>query len=615
MSSSISLASTALAVSDLEAQPQSLHAASADGAAAEKTVRPAVSHKVPPSERRGLLSWVSLVPELDDARNYGPYQKLLLVFVVACAGTTGPMGTSIILPAVEDVARLLHTSETMVNVLVGIFLLSLGVFPMWWSNFSERHGRRPVYIVSFSWFLAFSVGSAVAPSISALIVLRMLAGAGALAVQACGAATVADLYVPEERGAALGIFYLGPLLGPFLLPIIGGAVAQAWGWRATMWVMVIFCGANVVLILLFLPETLRREDQRYVARQRGRESESEREREQEHEREKNEQAEQAQAEKDKQTHEQEKDEQQDQPSPSPVKTKAVTATLSARRSGSSTPPLLTEPAFDSLMPSLSRLSTNVSRAPAPPAARANYAAARHSYARLAYDYIVRPTHAIVLLGYPPVTLAVAYSAVSFMGVYFFNIAITNEYSAPPYDFSPIIVGLMYVPNSVTYILASVLGGRWNDRLLRRHARRHNGELRPEARLSWNLVTAAALYPPACLIFGWCLDKHTMWLVPLVGTALFGFASMLVIGITLTYIIDVLPGKGATGVALNNLVRQIFAATATFVTKPLLNALGPGVLLSIYVGVLTLALLCMWYLKRNGADLRARHDLTDYYARL
>ena len=143
--------------------------------------------------------------------------------------TTGPMGTSIILPAVEDVARLLHTSETMVNVLVGIFLLSLGVFPMWWSNFSERHGRRPVYIVSFSWFLAFSVGSAVAPSISALIVLRMLAGAGALAVQACGAATVADLYVPEERGAALGIFYLGPLLGPFLLPIIGGAVAQAWG--------------------------------------------------------------------------------------------------------------------------------------------------------------------------------------------------------------------------------------------------------------------------------------------------------------------------------------------------------------------------------------------------
>lgn len=572
-----------------------------------------------PGARRGLLAFAALVPELDDARDYSARTKLLLVSVVAGAGTLGPMGTSIILPAVSDVALLLRTSVTMVNVLVGIYLIALGIFPMWWSNFSERHGRRTVYVLSFLWFVAFSVACAVAPSIGLLIVLRFFAGAGALAVQACGAGTVADLYVPEERGTALGVFYLGPLLGPFLLPIIGGAVAEAWGWRATMWVMVIFCGVNLALIVFLLPETLRREDVARLRAARGRARTSRL---------------------------------PAQPEPpglvptpefEPLSSRAAlleAASLQSADSGhSSAYPVVpleeleallrsetaglralryfdARPAVDALAPSLSRLSTNVSRrvldlalsesrAPEPP----------HSAATLAYDYLVRPAHAVVLLGYPPVALAVSFSAVAFAGVYFFNIAITTRYSTAPYNFTPIIVGLMYIPNSVTYVMASILGGRWNDWLLRRDAQSHNGELRPEARISWNLVLAILLYPPACLIFGWCLEKGTFWVTPLIGSALFGFSSMLVIGITLTYIVDLLPGKGATGVAINNLVRQMFAAAATFCTKPLIDALGVGVLLSIYLGVLMLCVSVMWYLKRKGATMREQYDITNYYAYL
>lgn len=51
--------------------------------------------------------------------------------------------------------------------------------------------------------------------------------------------------------------------------------------------------------------------------------------------------------------------------------------------------------------------------------------------------------------------------------------------------------------------------------------------------------------------------------------------MMTIGATLSYLVDSLPGKGATGVALNNLIRQILAATAVFVTTPMLNGMGTG----------------------------------------
>lgn len=547
------------------------------------------SHNVPIAQRRGLLAFLTVIPEFDDARNYLPAIKLVIVLIVAFAGTTGPMGTLIMLPAIDNVSADLGTSVSIVNVSVGIYLISLGIFPMWWSNFSEKHGRRSVYVVLFLWFFAFSVGCALAPSISSLIVLRLFAGMGASAVQACGAATVSDLYIQEERGTALGLFYLGPLLGPFLSPIMGGAVAEAWGWRATMWVMVIFCGINCASIVFLLPETLRRDDSMAQVRLRL-----------------------------KVQFEVNKDD--DLVLPDENVLERIATNLS-QNSSLRRMVLRDETAFDVVTPTLLRLTTNRSaysrRIQELELSQAESATSvdQKKWPHVLYDYLVRPMHAVILLGYPPVALAICYSSIAFAGVYFFNITITNQYSRAPYNYSSIIVGLMYIPNSLTYIVASIYGGKWNDWLLRRFAQTHNGELRPESRISWNVVTAVVIYPPACMIFGWCLEYGEHWVTPLIGTALFGFASMLVIGINVTYLIDVLPGKGATGVALNNLVRQLLAATATFITEPLLRALGPGVLFSIFAGVITVAALCMLYLKRRGHLLRERYDITAYYAKL
>lgn len=521
---------------------------------------PLKEQAVPFKKRRGLLSSLTLIPEVSDARNYPPLIKHCIVGVVACAGISGPMGTSIILPAVNDITANLHTLEGTVNVSVGIYLISMGIFPMWWSNFSERHGRRSVYVVSFCLYFAFSIGCALAPTIGSLIGLRFLTGMGASAVQACGAATVSDLYIQQERGTALGLFYLGPLLGPFMSPIIGGAVAEAWGWRATMWVMVIVCGLNVMLVLFLLPETLRAEDSLSKVKER----------------------------------------------------------LQRLQDPGTVPD---ETAVDPIMPTILRLTTNqlayLRRVQEYEVEQelAKSQPQKQTRWQVAYDYVVRPMHALVFLLYPPVALAICYLAICFTAIYFFNITITSEYSLDPYNYSSVIVGLMYIPNLMGYIAASIVGGRWNDWLIRRYAKRHDGELRPELRILWNIVIAACLYPPACMIFGWCIHYGKFWLTPLIGTALFGFASMLVIGVTVTYLVDVLPGKGATGVAMNNLVRQILAAVATFITLPLLHALGAGVLFSIIAGIITVAGLTQWVLKKKGHLLRERYDITDYYAKL
>lgn len=169
----------------------------------------------------------------------------------------------------------LGVSETITNMTISFYMLAMSIFPLWWyvrplflsmqlradnafsrSSFSETLGRRTIYLISFALFVIFSILGAVSVNISMLIVMRILGGGASASVQAVGAGTIADIWEPAERGRAMGIFYLGPLMGPLLSPIIGGALVEGFNWRATMWFLTIFGGVMLLMIFFCLPETL-----------------------------------------------------------------------------------------------------------------------------------------------------------------------------------------------------------------------------------------------------------------------------------------------------------------------------------------------------------------------
>ena len=160
---------------------------------------------VPRHLRRGLLGRISLVPETTRPTRYPRRTKWLLTFVVAMAAAAAPIGSASIMPALEDVSRDFGVSDKLGNLSVALYMLSMSIFPLWWSSFSERFGRRTIYIVSFALFVVFAILSAVAKNISMLIVSRMLSGGAAASVQAVGAGTIADMWEPRERGKAMGM--------------------------------------------------------------------------------------------------------------------------------------------------------------------------------------------------------------------------------------------------------------------------------------------------------------------------------------------------------------------------------------------------------------------------
>lgn len=93
------------------------------------------------------------------------------------------------------------------------------------------YGRRIVLSAANTFFVAFQIGCALAPNISALIVFRFLTGVGGSACLTTGGGVVADLFVAEQRGIAMAVYTTGILIGPVLGPLLGGFIAQRAGWH------------------------------------------------------------------------------------------------------------------------------------------------------------------------------------------------------------------------------------------------------------------------------------------------------------------------------------------------------------------------------------------------
>jgi multidrug resistance protein len=148
-------------------------------------------------------------------------------------------------PGVQSVLiEFQSSSSILASMVVSIYVLGYAVGPLIVAPISEIHGRVPMYHISNVMFVIFTIACAVSTSLPMLIVFRFLAGAAGSTPVSIGGGTFGDLFSVEERGAAMAIWAMGPLLGPVVGPIIGGFLAEAKGWRWVFWVLTMVVSLN-----------------------------------------------------------------------------------------------------------------------------------------------------------------------------------------------------------------------------------------------------------------------------------------------------------------------------------------------------------------------------------
>jgi DHA2 family multidrug resistance protein len=91
----------------------------------------------------------------------------------------------------------------------------------WLANF---FGRKRLLILSVTGFTFASFMCGLAPSLSVLIVFRIIQGAAGGVLQPLSQSILLEAFAPEDRGKAMGFWGLGIVVAPILGPVLGGWV-------------------------------------------------------------------------------------------------------------------------------------------------------------------------------------------------------------------------------------------------------------------------------------------------------------------------------------------------------------------------------------------------------
>ncbi|KAL2831268.1 MFS general substrate transporter [Aspergillus pseudoustus] len=432
----------------------------------------------------GIVGWESQ-DDPANPRNYSQAQKWFLLSLVSSITLVSPFSSSVFAPAVSRTQQELgDTSSLRGSLAVTSYLFGYGTGPLLFSPLSEMHGRRIILSAANVIFVLFQVACALAPSMSALIAFRTLAGIGGSAGLTTGGGVVADLFSAEERGIAMSVFTLGPLFGPVLGPICGGFVAERAGWRWEFWILAISGGLLTAFVAMFNKET--------------------------------------------------------------------------------NPVVLMRWKTERLRKELQN-----------PDLKSCYETSNSSDSKRSMLYNLLAPFRLLLFS-PAVSLISVYIATIYGSLYLLFTTVTDVFR-DAYSWSTELSGLSYIGLGLGFLTGqaafALLGDRIIQHLKRRNTRNH-GHFEPEMRLAICMLFAP-LIPISFFWYGWSVQSHTHWIVPIIGLFPFAVGAVVIFSSLQTYIVDSYTRRAASGIAAITVLRSFAGALLPLAGPPMYKALGYG----------------------------------------
>jgi MFS family permease len=173
------------------------------------------------------------------------------------------VGFGIVVPLVPMFSREYGASGWLIGAIIASFSAMQFIFSPIWGRLSDRHGRRPILLMSTAGaalsYVLFALGSGIADhrlALGALLVSRMFAGicGGNITV---AQAYIADITPPELRSKRMGLVGMAFGLGFIFGPAISGLALKWGGSTAPGWAAATLCAANFVLTFTILSESLK----------------------------------------------------------------------------------------------------------------------------------------------------------------------------------------------------------------------------------------------------------------------------------------------------------------------------------------------------------------------
>ena len=168
------------------------------------------------------------------------------------------LGFGSVVPVLALYARSFGVSQAAIGLAIGVYGLARFLVAMPTGQLADRLGRRSALALGGLVTAAGNLLCAYAPTFSAFLAARFVAGAGAALVLISGQIVLADITTPAHRGRMMavyqGVFLFAVGVGPFP----GGVLAERFGLAAPF---VVYAAAGTLaagLAWIVIPETRER---------------------------------------------------------------------------------------------------------------------------------------------------------------------------------------------------------------------------------------------------------------------------------------------------------------------------------------------------------------------
>ncbi|KAF4496956.1 multidrug resistant [Fusarium agapanthi] len=225
------------------------------GSAAKKDEESATKEDIVQDEDPNAVGWDG-PDDPSNPMNWPAKKKWSCIGALSVMTLLTPLGSSMFAPGVPDIMREFETSNrNIATFVVSVYVLGFTFGPLLAAPLSEIYGRAIVFNIANVLFLIMTVATALSQNMPMLIVFRFLMGFTGSTPVTNGSGTISDIFPVQERGKAMAVWAMGPLLGPCIGPLAGGYMVEAIGWRWVFWLIAILTGFIAALCYFAAPET------------------------------------------------------------------------------------------------------------------------------------------------------------------------------------------------------------------------------------------------------------------------------------------------------------------------------------------------------------------------
>ncbi len=186
-----------------------------------------------------------------------PISQLELISLLAMLSATVAFSLDAMLPALSEIGEALSPeAPNRAQLVVGSFVLGLGIGTFFTGALSDAYGRRPVAVGGALVYCAAALVAAFSPNLETLLAARFVQGLGAAGPRVTAMAIARDLFSGRRMAQVLSYVIFVFTLTPMFAPTIGWAIALVFGWRGIFAAFAVFSFISIAWLLLRLPETL-----------------------------------------------------------------------------------------------------------------------------------------------------------------------------------------------------------------------------------------------------------------------------------------------------------------------------------------------------------------------